>query len=69
MERLFEKIRSKHRTSLPITGHPALQVDDVVLVTVEDAKIRDVYYLITGYETTFRAESAEFDTRLNISQI
>jgi hypothetical protein len=68
-ERLFEKTRQKHQTTLPVTGHPGIQVDDVVQVTVEEAKVRGSFYLVTGYETTFRAESAEFDTRINISQL
>jgi hypothetical protein len=66
-ERLFEKTRQKHRTSIPVTGHPGIQVDDVVVVTVEDAKIKDARYLVTGFESSFRSESAEYDTRINIS--
>lgn len=68
-ERLFTKTRPKHQTSLPVTGNPAIQMDDVILVTVKDAKVEKGYYLVTGYETRFRAETAEFDTRLNISQL
>ena len=66
-EQLFERTRSKHHTSIPTTGHPAIQVDDVVRVTVDEAKIIQAYFLVTGYESTYKADTAEFDTRINIS--
>lgn len=66
-EQLFERTRSKHHTSIPTTGHPAVQVDDVVRVTVDDAKIIQAFFLVTGYETNYKADTAEFDTRINIS--
>lgn len=68
-QKLFEKTRFKHRTSLPVTGHPALQVDDAVTVTIPETNITDYYYLITGYTTSFVSDSAQFDTRINISQL
>lgn len=66
-EQLFERTRSKHHTSIPTTGHPAIQVDDVVRVTVDEAKIIQAFFLVTGYESSYKADTAEFDTRINIS--
>jgi hypothetical protein len=68
-QKLFERTRFKHQTSLPVTGHPGIQVDDVVQVNVPEAKIKDLKYLITGYETSFDADGAQFDTRINISEL
>lgn len=68
-ERLFERTRQKHHTSLPITGHPGIQVDDVVILTVDEANVIQGFYLVTGFETTLKADNGEFDTRINISQI
>lgn len=67
--KLFERTRFKHQTSLPVTGHPGIQVDDVVQVTVPEAKINQLKYLITGYVTRFDADAAQFDTRINISEL
>lgn len=67
--KLFERTRYKHQTSLPVTGHPGIQVDDVIQVTVPDARIQNFYYLITGFVLSFDAENATFDTQINISQL
>jgi hypothetical protein len=68
-QRLFERTRYKHQTELPVTGHPGLQHDDVVQVNVPEAKVENVLYIVTGFVTSFDAESAVFDTRINISQL
>lgn len=68
-QKLFERTRLKHQTSLPVTGHPGIQVGDVVTVKVLEAKINALKYVITGYESAFSAESVQFDTRINISEL
>lgn len=68
-QKLFERTRYRHQTSLPITGHPAIQFDDVVLVTVKEAKIDKIPYYVTGFVTDFDADTNIFDTRINISQL
>lgn len=68
-QKLFERTRFKHQTSIPVTGHPAIQPDDVVAVRVPEAKIDLVKYSITGYKTTFDVEATTFDTDINISEL
>lgn len=68
-QKLFERTRLKHQTNLPVTGHPGIQVDDVVLVRVPEAKINMMRYMVTGFESVFSAENVRFDTRLNISEL
>jgi hypothetical protein len=68
-QKLFERTRFKHQTSIPVTGHPGIQPDDVVTVNVPEAKVESLHYLVTGYVTTFDAAAAQFDTRINISQL
>jgi hypothetical protein len=68
-QKLFERTRFKHQTSIPVTGHPGIQVDDVVQVTVPEAKVENYFYLVTGFVTDFDAESTQFNTRINISQL
>lgn len=69
VQQLYERTSFKHQTGLPVTGHPGLQVNDVVAVRVPDAKINNLKYLVTGFDTKFDAESAQFDTDINISEL
>lgn len=67
-QKLYERTRFKHQTNLPVTGHPGLQVDDVVLVEIPTSRISELY-VITGFDSDFDASSATYDTRIHISQL
>jgi hypothetical protein len=66
--KLYERSQWKHQTNIPVSGHPAIQVDDMVDVTVPEAKINNLRYKVTGFKTSFDADSVQFDTRINISE-
>jgi len=68
-QKLFERTRFKHRTNLPVTGHPALQPDDVVIVNIPKAKASNVLYVVTGFDHDYDASGPTFDTNIHISQL
>jgi len=67
-QKLYERTRFKHQTNLPITGHPGLQVDDVIQVEVPSSKIKELY-VVTGFDSDFSVRGATYDTRVHISQL
>lgn len=66
--KLFERTRMKHQTTITVTGHPGLQIDDLIHVYMPDMKSDSYEYVITGFEFEFDAEGS-FETRYNISQL
>lgn len=66
--KLFERTRMKHQTSVTVTGHPALLVDDSIRVNVPGMNSSGYEYVITGYELEYDA-GGTFDARYNISQL
>lgn len=68
-QKLYDRTRFKHRTNLPTTGHPALQVDDAVIVNIPQARANNVLYVVTGYDLEFDANGATFDMSLHVSQL
>lgn len=68
-DRLFDKTRFKHSVDLPVTGHPALQINDVIRVTVNDTGVNETLYLITGISHKFSADPRSFETKFDIAQL
>jgi hypothetical protein len=67
-QKLYERTRFKHQTNLPITGHPGIQVDDVIQVEIPSSKIKELY-VVTGFDSDFSVSGATYDTRVHISQL
>jgi hypothetical protein len=67
-QKLYERTRFKHQTNLPITGHPGIQVDDVIQVEIPTSKIKELY-VVTGFDSDFSVRGASYDTRVHISQL